>query len=158
MWPFTFIFIHTVFKPSNAKLILFSCDQAKPAKHCKLETNFEMKITILIFIAFTFTFVSAPNGSKKSSTSSMSFETFARIRNLSVEIFSFWYFEVVFHWRSSSLRAFWIVVWSSELEFKIWRWSDQCLLRYSTINILRSSSVGGCLHFKHRYFGLIPWS
>ena len=32
---------------------------------------------------------------------------------------------------------------------KIWVWSDQWLLRYSTFNILRSSSIRCHLHLKH---------
>ena len=35
-----------------------------------------------------------------------------------------------------------------ELNFKIGACSHKWLLRYSTINILRSSSIGGRLHFK----------
>ena len=61
------------------------------------------------------------------------------------KLFYFYYFEVIFHWRSSLLRAFWILDWPLKLQFKIWRRSDQWLLRYSTFNILRSSSIGGCL-------------
>ena len=55
------------------------------------------------------------------------------------------YFEVVFV-RSSSMCGhlhficFSILVWSHKLKFKVWAISDQWLLRYSTINILRLSS------------------
>ena len=48
---------------------------------------------------------------------------------------------VVFYWRSSSFQAFFILVWSPELKFQIWGRTDQWLLRYSTFNILRSSSI-----------------
>ena len=40
------------------------------------------------------------------------------------------------------------MVWSSKFKFKIWIWSNKWLLRYSTFNILRSSSIVVCLHFK----------
>ena len=49
-----------------------------------------------------------------------------------------------------------ISVWTSELKFKIWGRSDQCLLRYSTFDYLGSSSIGGCLHFKHFWFWFVP--
>ena len=49
-----------------------------------------------------------------------------------------------------SIFLFWfgallILVWSTELKFQISERSDQWLLRYSTFNILRSSSIGGRL-------------
>ena len=71
--------------------------------------------------------------------------------------------EVVFHWRSSSFQAFFIFVWSPEFKFKIWGGSNEWLLRYSTFNILRSSSIGGRLPLEVVfisvifYFGLVPW-
>ena len=43
---------------------------------------------------------------------------------------------------------FWNMVWSSKLKFKVWVRSNKWLLRHSTSNILRSSSIGGRLHFK----------
>ena len=75
-----------------------------------------------------------------------------------IQLLIFWgclLLEVVY-WRSFSFQAFFILVWSSELHFENWRRSDQWLLRYSTFNILRSSSNGGRLCFKHFYFGLVP--
>jgi hypothetical protein len=60
-----------------------------------------------------------------------------------LEIFHFWY------WRFSSIggrlhfKNFFILVWTPKLRFEIWGRSDQWLLRYSTFNILRSSSVRG---------------
>ena len=66
--------------------------------------------------------------------------------------------EIIFHWRSSSFQALLILVWSPELKFKIWGRSNQWLLRYSTFNILRSSSIGGCLYFKHFWFWFGPLS
>ena len=41
------------------------------------------------------------------------------------------------------------MVWSFKLKFEIWVWSNKWLLRYSTFNILRSSSMVGCLHLKY---------
>ena len=41
-----------------------------------------------------------------------------------------------------------ILGWSPELQFKVWGRSDQWLLRYSALRILRSSSVGIHLHFE----------
>ena len=50
------------------------------------------------------------------------------------------------------------MVLSFELKFKIWGRSDQWLLRYSTFDILRSSSIEGHLHFKHFLFWFGPLS
>ena len=41
-----------------------------------------------------------------------------------------------------------ILIWSPQLNFKIWERSDHWLLGYSTFNILRSSSIKGLLHFE----------
>ena len=71
--------------------------------------------------------------------------------------------EVIFHWRSSSLKSYLTLVWSHELRFKIWGRSDQWLLRYSNFHILRSSSIRGCFPLEvffietFFYFGLVPW-
>ena len=128
------------------------------------------------------------------------------IRSVVPEIFNFIYFEVIFHWMSSSFQEFLILVWSpitgvnilqksenspdtlfwdtwnstcsnkgilsdlqklnrnpwfytnscvnlepavyiypSKHKFTIWGKSKQWLLRYSTFNNLRSSSIGGSL-------------
>ena len=64
----------------------------------------------------------------------------------------------MFHWRMSSLRAFWILVWYYDLQCKIWGKSDQLLLRYSTFNNLRSSFIGSYLHFKYFWFWFGPLS
>ena len=64
------------------------------------------------------------------------------------------YSTIFFHCALSLFQAFLILVWS--LEFEIWGRSNPWLLRYSTINILRSSSIGGCLPFKHFVFGFGP--
>ena len=40
------------------------------------------------------------------------------------------------------------LVWSPKANYKIWVWSHQWLLRYSTFYILRSSSIWGHLHLK----------
>jgi hypothetical protein len=76
------------------------------------------------------------------------FRNLRKIRSVFAEIFNFKYFEFVFHWRLSSFQAFLILVWSLKLNFKIWGRSNQCLLRYSTFDILRSSSIGGRLPLK----------
>ena len=82
-----------------------------------------------------------------------------------IQIFIFWGhlpLEVVFHWRSSSLKPFLTLVWSHELMFKIWGRSNQWLLRYSNFHIFRSSSIRGCLPMKVVFittffdFGLVP--
>ena len=77
---------------------------------------------------------------------------FEGIRSLVAEIFNFWYFEVLFHLMLSLLQAFFILVWSPELQFQIKGRSVQWLLIYSTFKILRSSSIGGHLCFKHFQF------
>ena len=66
--------------------------------------------------------------------------------------------EVVFHLRLSSLQPFLMLVWSPELKLKIWGKSDQWLLRYLTFNIMRLSSIGGSLCFKHFWFWFGPLS
>ena len=48
-------------------------------------------------------------------------------------------------------------IWSSELKFKIWVWSYKLWQRYSTFNILGSSSIGGCLHLKD-FWNMVWWS
>ena len=89
------------------------------------------------------------------------------------EIFNIKYFEVIFRWRLpsigghlqlgiafhqrlSSFQAFLILVWSPELKFEISGRSIQWLPRYSTFYILRSSSIGGRLHFEHFWFWFCP--
>ena len=67
-----------------------------------------------------------------------------------------WYFEVVFHWRSSSFQAFLIQNWSPEIKFTIWGRFDQWLLIYSTFNTFRVSSIKDHLHFKYFWFWLSP--
>ena len=64
---------------------------------------------------------------------------------------TFLYFEVVFHWRLYSCNGF-----VSKLKFQIWVGSNMWLLSYSTLNILRLSSIGGCLHSK--YLNTLLWS
>jgi hypothetical protein len=58
------------------------------------------------------------------------------------------------------LSIYYFFLWSPKLKFKIRGGSDEWLLRYSTFNILRSSSIGGHLHFKHIIFlfGLLSLS
>ena len=77
-----------------------------------------------------------------------------------IQLLIFWghlQLEVIF---ISSISIF---VWSPELKFKIWGGSDEWLLRYSTFNILRSSSIGGRLPLEvvfistiFFFFGLVP--
>ena len=81
-----------------------------------------------------------------------------KIQSVVAEIFHFWYFEVIFHWWSSSFQEFVILVQFTKIEFTIWGGSDQWLLRYSTFNILRLSSIGGHLCFKHFLFWFGPLS
>ena len=77
-------------------------------------------------------------------------QNFFLIWSVVAEIINFRYFKVAFLWRLSSLKSYWILVRSSELQFKIWGRSDQWLLRYSTFNILRSSSF--------QAFSILVWS
>ena len=46
-----------------------------------------------------------------------------------------------------SLLTISILGWSPKLKLKIWKRSDQPVLRYFTFNILRSSSIGGHLQY-----------
>jgi hypothetical protein len=75
----------------------------------------------------------------------------SKIRLVDAEIFHYQYFEVVFQFRLSSMGGHLHVMhlltllWSYRLKFKIWTRSNQWLLRYTTINILRLSSNLGCL-------------
>jgi hypothetical protein len=55
-----------------------------------------------------------------------------KIRSAFADKFNFWYLEVFFHWKLSSFQPYLFLVWSSELMFKIWGWSNQWFLRYST--------------------------
>ena len=68
---------------------------------------------------------------------------FRKIRSVVTEIFNFW--------RLSLFQE--VLVWSPKNKFKIWGRSYRGLLRYSTFNIWRSSSIWGCLHFKKCWFG-----
>ena len=63
------------------------------------------------------------------------------------EIFHIWYFEVIFHGRLPSFEVFEYFA----LVAKVKVWSNKRLLRYSTSDIMRSSSIGGCLHLKNVY-------
>ena len=64
----------------------------------------------------------------------------------------------------SSYQAFLILVWCHELTLKSWGRSHQWLLRYSILNILRSSCIRGHLPSKVVFietffdFGLAPWA
>ena len=62
--------------------------------------------------------------------------------------FKFFEFEEIFN---SHLN----LVWSAQTKFKIWGRSDQWLLLYFTLNILRSSFIEGHLHFKH--YSILVW-
>ena len=72
------------------------------------------------------------------------------------EIFHSAYMEVIFHWRSSSFQEILLSVQSPKLKFRIRERSNQWDMRYSTFNILRSSSIGGRLHCNQ--FLLSVWS
>ena len=66
-----------------------------------------------------------------------------------IQILIFWghlLLEFIFYWRSSSFQAF-DLIRSPLLKFQIWEKFDAWLLRYSTLNISGSSSIGGCLPF-----------
>ena len=61
-------------------------------------------------------------------------------------ISSCWDIQLLIFWGRLSLVVVFVsiifyFVWSPKLKFKIWGKSDQWLLRYSTFNILRSSSI-----------------
>ena len=58
-----------------------------------------------------------------------------KIQLVVAEIFHFKCFEVVFTWRSS------ILIWFYQRKFEIWGRSNQGLVRYSTLNIFRLSSI-----------------
>ena len=81
-----------------------------------------------------------------------------------IQIFIFWGhlpLEVVFHWRLSSFKPIFSLVWSHKLMFKIWGGSDQWLLRNLTFHILRSPSIRGRLPLKVIFietFFYIFWS
>ena len=68
------------------------------------------------------------------------------------------YLNLLFQFRLSSFNVFLIFVWSPELKFTIWEISYQWLMRYLDFNILRSSSIISCLHFKHFQFWFGPLS
>ena len=73
------------------------------------------------------------------------------------KIFKFQYFQVIFQLRSSSYHAFKILVWSFEIEFKIWGRSNKWLLRYSTFNIWGGLPSKVFLHWRLYYIGsLLP--
>ena len=78
----------------------------------------------------------------------------SKIQPVVAEIFIFSYFEVIFHFRSSSIgghlhfTTFYPLVKSFNHKFQFWVRSDQWLLRCSTFNILRSSSILGRLPFE----------
>ena len=55
-------------------------------------------------------------------------------------------------------KKFLSFVCSPKCQLKLWGRSSQWLLRYSTFNILRSSSIGCRLHFKHLLFLFVPLS
>ena len=69
------------------------------------------------------------------------------------EIYFFWYFEVIFHWRSSSFE--WIIfkILFGNLSLSL-KFEYDPMLRYSTFDILMPSSIGGHLHFKNMSFKL----
>ena len=74
-----------------------------------------------------------------------------------------WDIQLLIFWGHLLLEVVYIssifdMVWSPELKFQIWGRSDQWLLRYSTFNILRSSSIGGHLCCKHIWFWFGPLS
>ena len=56
-----------------------------------------------------------------------------KIWSVVVEIFQFWYFEVVLHWMLSSFQEYFILVWSNELDFKIWGRSDIQVLNLEVV-------------------------
>ena len=72
-----------------------------------------------------------------------------------------WDIQLLIFWGRPPLGVVFITiifysVWSPELKFEIWRRSIPWLLRYSIINIFRSSSIGGRLPFKHFVFVFGP--
>ena len=60
-----------------------------------------------------------------------------------------WDIPLFIFWGRLHLKDLYIIVWSSKLKFKVWVGSHKWLLRYSTFNILRSSSMGCHLHLKY---------
>ena len=69
--------------------------------------------------------------------------------------FLFWFGFVVISVRSPELQ---FKICERSGQFKIWGKSDDLLLRSLTFDILRSSSIWGCLHFKYFLFWFGPWS
>ena len=79
---------------------------------------------------------------------SLKFEEYPISGCWDIQIFILWGhlpLEVIFHWRSSSLKPFLTLVWSHELMFKILERSILLLLRYSNFRFLTSSSIRGHL-------------
>ena len=91
------------------------------------------------------------------------FKKLRKIPSVVAEIFNFeylWSSCIRGHLPSEAVffSSIFILVWSPELKFKILGRSEHWFLRISSSNILTSSSIGGCLKFKHFYFGLVPWA
>ena len=73
----------------------------------------------------------------------------------------YWEIQLLIFWGRLQLEVLFIssifdLIWSPELKFQIWERSNQWLLRYSTFNNFRSSSIGGSLCFKHFLFWFGP--
>ena len=94
----------------------------------------------------------------------LEFQIWERSNQGFTEIFRFQYL------RSSSIggclyfKQWSILLWVPKFKFQIWGRSDQGLMSYSTVNmllryfafsILRSSSIGGWLHFKQ--WSILVW-
>ena len=97
----------------------------------------------------------------------LKFEETPIIRCSDTQIFMFWGhlpLEVIFLWRSSSLKPYLTLVWSHELMFNIWGRSDQWQLKYSYFHFLRSYSIRSHLPLKFVFietlfdFGMLPWT
>ena len=77
-------------------------------------------------------------------------------------ISDYWVIPIFIFWGCLPLKVLFIsrqfsnLVCPHEIKFKILERFDQWILSYSTFNILRSSSIKGCLHFKQ--YSILIWS
>ena len=104
--------------------------------HSRFPLNFPYEIWVVVFILiWRFVLIWSPKLKFK-------FEEDLISSCWDIQQFIFWSSRM-----SSSFQEFFILVWSPKLKFKIEGRTDQWLLRYSTVYILRLSSIGCHLHF-----------
>ena len=112
--------------------------------HSRFPLNFPYEIWVVVFILiWRFVLIWSPKLKFK-------FEEDLISSCWDIQPFIFWSSRM-----SSSFQEFFILVWSPKLKFKIEGRTDQWLLRYSTVYILRLSSIGCRLHFN---IFILVWS